>query len=160
MILCDKCKAKEAVMHRIIITNGKKHAQHFCLECAAQAGIMMFKLPSFAELAASEQMSDNSSLKCVCGHTFSDFKKTGMLGCTECYNTFSEKLLPIISSAQLGRTQQKNRSFTSSVPNESEDVVSLQKLLDEAVATENYEEAVILRDKIRALSRDKQEEPK
>lgn len=159
MILCDKCKLKEAVIHRIVITNGKKHAQHFCQECAAQSGLVMFQLPSFVELAGAENASDSSTKKCTCSHTFRDFKKTGVLGCSECYKTFENELMPIISNAQLGRTQHQNRSTSDSVT-DSDNIEALQQRLDEAVACENYEEAAILRDKIRALKSDIQEENK
>lgn len=152
MILCDKCKLKEAVIHRIVITNGKKHAQHFCKDCAAQSGVIMFKLPSFAELAGAENVADSPMKKCVCSHTFRDFRKTGVLGCSECYKTFENELMPVISSAQLGRTQHQNRNSSLDGSGDyAENVDGLQKLLDEAVAAENYEEAAVLRDKIRAL---------
>ena len=156
MILCDKCKTKEAVIHRIVITNGKKHAQHFCSECASQSGVMVFKLPTFAELA-DDANSTNAAFakKCVCGHTFGQFKRTGVLGCAECYKTFESELAPVISSAQLGRSQHQNRSLKNDT---HDDIASLQKKLDEAVAAEEHEEAAVLRDRIRALSRDTQEE--
>ena len=33
-MLCDKCGANEAVVHRIMVINGKKTEQHLCGECA------------------------------------------------------------------------------------------------------------------------------
>ena len=35
----------------------------------------------------------HTELKCpLCGHTYSDFRKSGKLGCGECYNTFRAPL--------------------------------------------------------------------
>ena len=38
-MLCDKCKAKEAVFHYKVSNNGKTTETHLCGECAASVGI-------------------------------------------------------------------------------------------------------------------------
>ena len=36
----------------------------------------------------------------ACGTSFEDFRRTGLLGCAECYNTFRDDLIPVLSNIQ------------------------------------------------------------
>lgn len=146
-MLCDHCQKHEAIIHRIVIINGEKREQHLCAECAQRAGTIVFKLPTFAQLTTKDTPKDEGKT-CVCGITFSDFCETGMLGCAQCYQTFESELAPIVTRAQSGRTQQKNRNMPLSVDVE---IAELQSELDAAVKREEYEQAAILRDRIREL---------
>ena len=37
-MLCEKCKQREATVHRQAIVNGVSHSEHLCSECAAKEG--------------------------------------------------------------------------------------------------------------------------
>lgn len=85
----------------------------------------------------------------VCGQTFSDFKKTGKLGCSECYSTFATPLTEVLS--QLHR----NPVHTGKIPgnmraelSKKQRLISLKTALQEAVKKENYEEAAKLHKEI------------
>lgn len=84
-----------------------------------------------------------------CGITFSDFKSTGLLGCSYCYEHFSKSLIPTIKRVQGGLVH------IGKIPlNASKEVVSKRKIdelkirLRELIALEDFEEAAKIRDEI------------
>ena len=150
-MLCDSCKQNEAVIHRIVVINGKKHEQHLCAQCAEAAGSVSFKLPTFAELMnISFKGAPEEETACECGVTLARFRETGLLGCPKCYDTFREELTPVIERSQGGRRQHLGTrpAFTAASQSELE---KLREELHAAVETEDYEQAARLRDQIRAL---------
>ncbi len=46
----------------------------------------------------------------VCGATFSDYKRTGLVGCAECYAAFREELLPVIRRVQQGNDRHDGKA--------------------------------------------------
>lgn len=91
--------------------------------------------------------------KCpVCGFTQSDFKKTGRLGCSECYGTFGDSLGALL------KAMHKGTAHTGKVPARlhrakvlNGQMKTLRTDLEKAVRDENYEGAADLRDKIRQI---------
>ena len=89
-----------------------------------------------------------------CKLTLSEFRKTGKLGCSNCYSTFKREISTILKNIQWGishrgKIPQKN-SAGLLVKKE------IQKLRGEqshAIDQEEYEEAARLRDKIKELER-------
>ena len=88
----------------------------------------------------------------MCGFTQADFKKTGRLGCSECYGTFSDGLTSLI------KAMHKGTRHTGKVPARlfrgivrSDRLNELKRNLDEAVSKEDYESAATIRDEIRQL---------
>ena len=90
-------------------------------------------------------------IKCPgCGFTQADFKKSGRLGCSECYDTFSEGLDALL------KTMHKGTRHTGKVPagmqlrdDLGKQLKELQSQLDAAVAAEKFERAAELRDDIK-----------
>lgn len=87
-----------------------------------------------------------------CGLAFSDFKRTGLLGCSFCYEHFSAYLMPTIKRVQGGVLH------TGKIPvHASPDIVNKRKLdrlqlqLKELIAEERFEEAAAVRDEIKTL---------
>lgn len=91
--------------------------------------------------------------KCpVCGHTYSDFMRTGKIGCGECYKTFR---LPIKQT--LARIH-PNTVHTGKIPSKSGEELklkrryeSLKAQLSSAVKNEDYETAAKLHKEIKAM---------
>lgn len=153
-MLCDSCKQNEAVVHRIVVINGKKHEQHLCAQCAKAAGSLSFKLPSFAELmnVPFQGQADADEAACACGMTLSRFRETGLLGCPKCYATFQEELEPVIERSQGGRRQHMGvRPAFGASAQEASALEKLKEALRKAVEGEDYERAASLRDQIRAM---------
>lgn len=161
-MLCQECKKNPATVHMTKIMNNKKTEAHLCEDCASgQEDFNWFTPSSINELLTSflqpiqiamakEQMAP---LKCqVCGMDYRQFKKTGKLGCENCYKAFKDELYPIIKRIQGGA------HHTGKIPRGQEvkirtnkEIEALQHKLKEAVEKEAFEEAAILRDSIRDL---------
>lgn len=161
-MLCMICKQKEAKVHLTQIVADKVQKVDLCEECAKSKGVndpggfsvgiadMLLGLGASKEM---EETSGGEELKCPqCGFTQADFKKSGRLGCAECYSTFQEPLSSLLKSMHKGtrhvgkvpQNLQKSRDLL-------EKLRQLQKKLDKAVAAENFEDAAELRDEIRNL---------
>ena len=151
-MLCDSCKQNEAVIHRIVVINGKKLERHLCAQCAKSSGGLTFKLPTFAELMdiASTEPEDQDEPACACGMTLSKFRETGLLGCPQCYQTFRAALAPIIEGSQGGRSQHMGTRPVYGTPAQNE-LDKLRGALRAAIETEDYEQAAQLRDQIRDM---------
>lgn len=101
-----------------------------------------------------------------CGTTYEDFRKTGLIGCAGCYDAFADHMEQIFARVQAsgrhtGRKCVKNADESADgavacpVPPENgppsveQQMEALRCQLRQAVAAEDYEEAVKLRDLIR-----------
>jgi protein arginine kinase activator len=156
---CCVCKEKPATVHLTQIVGDKMQKLDLCEECAKAKGVndttfamadMMLGLGASQEL---ESASAGLELKCTrCGFSQADFKKSGRLGCPECYRTFAEGL------AGLLKTMHKGTRHVGKAPEalrQSRDNIdrlkTLQKKLAKAIEDENYETAAALRDEIKML---------
>ena len=99
-MLCCVCKEKEATVHLTQIAGDKMQKVDLCEDCAKHKGVndptgfsladLLLGLGAGQEIA---QSAGGAEIKCPhCGFTQADFKKSGRLGCAECYVTFSEGL--------------------------------------------------------------------
>jgi protein arginine kinase activator len=93
-----------------------------------------------------------------CGFTQADFKKGGRFGCAECYRTFRDGLESML------KTMHKGIRHTGKVPRHlqraadvSDQLKQLQKRLEKAVESEDFEQAALLRDEIRQLRAQEQQ---
>jgi protein arginine kinase activator len=151
------------------IVSGKMQKVNLCQACSKDRGVddpTGFALTELlaglgtsveTEKPSSNQASGESQAgpvqKCpVCGFTQADFKKTGRLGCSECYHTFAESL------GNLLKAMHKGTSHTGKMPERlwrqhelSERMKHLESDLQKAVQNEDYENAAQLRDQIRRL---------
>ena len=162
-MLCDKCGKNPAAVHRITTINGKTKEVHLCKECAVQEKGMLIDdaFPINALLSSLLDMGTETpikvekleTVKCSqCGQTFGEFKKTGKLGCDKCYDRFRDRLLPLLKRVQ-GNTRHSGKlpkSIGGSLKAKRE-LESLQEELEKAVKAEEYERAVVLRDKIKSI---------
>lgn len=154
MDTCDCCQ-QPAVIHEIDTTNGI--AIHLCKQHAIDAGYSIPETPPVTELI--NQFTVNQSAKqkragCpTCGTTLGRYRKTGLLGCPDCYDRFERNLTPLVIRAHAGGGVHVGR-----VPNKSVELVDIQvrrkqliEELDRAVAREEYERAASLRDQLSGL---------
>ena len=93
-----------------------------------------------------------------CGINYEYFKKHGKLGCDQCYRVFRENLIPLIEQLHSSRLHAGKRPHVDNIRTNSIRHLSRLKLaLDEAVRTEDYEKAAILRDKIKKIEEELKE---
>ena len=157
-MLCNLCKQNEATVHLTQIIQDKVQKVDLCDACSKEKGVSDPAGFSLADLllglGASQELepaSGGPELKCPsCGFTQADFKKSGRLGCADCYQTFSEGLEGLLKSMHKGT---KHLGKAPTAQQQSRDgaakLKQLQKRLDKAVNDEDYETAAGLRDEIR-----------
>jgi protein arginine kinase activator len=157
-MLCDICKQNVATVHLTQMVDGKTKKVDLCEGCSKAKGVDDPTGFSLADLllglGASQEMeaaSGSGDLKCPnCGFTQADFKKAGRLGCSECYNVFSEGLESLLKTMHKGTRHVGKRPHSLQSELElSVRLKSLQKQLDKAIADENFEQAARLRDEIK-----------
>ncbi len=123
---CDVCKTKEAEVFLTQIVEGTIQKVNLCKGCSKDRGVddpTGFALTELlAGLGTSTETENrraragarlwwnsppaawNPTQRCpVCNFTQADFKKTGRLGCSECYQTFSESLGNLLKAMHKGR---------------------------------------------------------
>lgn len=158
---CCVCKEKTATVHLTQIMGDKMQKLDLCEDCAKAKGVndpggfaladLMLGLGAAQEI---EQAAGGLETKCPrCGFTQTDFKKSGRLGCPECYRTFADGLGGLL------KTMHKGTRHTGKVPEslrESRDQADrlklLQKKLAKAIEQEDFEQAASLRDEIKRLT--------
>jgi protein arginine kinase activator len=157
-MLCMLCKQNPAKVHLTQIVEDKMQKVDLCEECAKQKGVNDPSSFSLADLllglGASQEIAQSSSgveIRCAgCGFTQADFKKAGRLGCAQCYTTFSEGLESLLKSMHKGiKHLGKVPAALRQGRDLSERLKHLQKKLDRAVTSEDFEQAASLRDEIK-----------
>lgn len=159
---CQHCNENEASIELTQVVDGRKEILHICEVCAQ-------KMKPSSPLVKNGFMSglldtiNNSGLQVnyikttacsACGMTYGKYKELGQLGCYACYEAFGEKLNPLIrrihgSDRHTGKMPVKYRG-TAKIQRE---VVRLKGQLDQAIRREAFEEAAMLRDRIKALEK-------
>jgi protein arginine kinase activator len=159
---CDKCD-KPATIYLTEIDNGAKTEKHLCEDCAAAEGITIKANPPISELLEDLVMHSAQAhlgspgapgLKCeVCGLEYSEFRRTGLLGCPNDYDAFAPLLEPLIAGAQGGQTVHVGKVPARAGPTQQKQtaMLRLRGQLRNAVAAEDYEIAAGLRDQLREL---------
>jgi len=158
-MLCCICKERKATVFLSQIVGDKLQKVDLCEECARNKGVSDPAGCSLADLlmglgASQEMETAGADLKCPrCGFTHAEFKKSGRLGCAECYSTFFEGLEGLL------KTMHKGTRHVGKVPlalqqsrDQAERLKSLRKKLEKAVEDENFEQAALLRDEIKKTS--------
>ncbi len=165
-MLCDECGKREATVHFEQVVNGRKTVTNLCQECAQKKGIMnvflqpSFNISSLLSALLGSQIKSAPALgpgveetRCpVCGMTYRDFARAGMLGCSRCYKTFEDRLEPLLrrihgSDRHVGKAPVKAGGSAKL----RREVEELKRELAQAVSKEAYEKAAELRDKIKQV---------
>ena len=166
-MLCQHCQKKEATTHIKTMINGEYAEYRLCSECAQELGYGgMF--PDFTAdfggmlgsfLSAALPARSGASRCPECGSTMNDIKKSGKVGCANCYDLFFSELMPTIRSIH-GNTSHigkhpvieytENREEKKDAPDDkAAKIEQLRAELKKAIADENFERAAQLRDEIR-----------
>lgn len=181
-MLCQHCNKNEATTHIKKNINGQREEMHLCSECAKELGVMEeFKMPSMNDLfgdsflgnflgAGVAAMNSLAGIeRCqTCGSSFNDIVKSGHIGCNDCYEKFGDKLEPsirkihgktkhigkFISYDESENTEDKNKKKAEPEVNQIE---VLKGQLKDAVQEQRFEDAAVLRDKIKDLTEGKNE---
>jgi protein arginine kinase activator len=160
-MLCDNCHENEASIHYTELIDNKLIELHLCTSCAQKKGFGAFSstcsLANFIS-GLTEIDSQRTSLKetqevCnFCGMSYNDFKRLGLLGCSECYEKFSDEISQLLRKIH-GTTHHTGKmpAKLSKLVASRKKIMELKEKLKKAVELEEYEKAAKLRDKIKKL---------
>ncbi|WP_139492829.1 UvrB/UvrC motif-containing protein [Brevibacillus dissolubilis] len=169
---CQECGKRPATLHLTKIVNGEKTENHLCEHCAQEKGHFVQGFGNFSinnllsGLLNFDPMSKNAAqgamgnpstatkpMRCeTCGMTYAQFSKSGRFGCSDCYEHFGSKLDPLF------RRIHGNTNHVGKVPERTGGQIKIRKELEQLkstlqqyIATEEFEKAAEMRDRIRAL---------
>ncbi|MGH7507191.1 MAG: UvrB/UvrC motif-containing protein [Longimicrobiales bacterium] len=158
-MVCDHCKQNEAIIHLTQIVDNQMTTFHLCEGCAAEKGLEpgvnvgSVPLTDFlAQVGRGAEAASNGPCP-YCGLKLDEFKKTGRLGCSQCYVTFESNLRGLLRRLH-GGTQHVGKVYLPPDPTRAEQqerLAGLRRKLDRAVELEDFERAAQIRDMIRTL---------
>lgn len=151
---CQSCGKKEATVKYYENINGAKKELHICSDCANKLGFAHFPDIFSPMFVSIPDYIDDEVLECEkCGYTLDDYTKTGLFGCPECYNTFNESLDELFLKihgknrhVKLDKTKSKDK-----IENKKYKIEELKEQIQQLIKEEKYEEAAVIRDKIKKL---------
>lgn len=162
---CSECKKPIAVRYIEIV--GQNITQtSMCSDCPELQRRLHGTHPK--EIVAA-QGPLGTGLECGnCGTTLDEVKRGHRLGCPECYNVFGDILLTEMKAAKrlsprLLATKKVGPIHIGRSPGESLKInlssrlLALDEALKETLKREDYEQAALLRDQIKALTEDQDE---
>lgn len=156
-MLCQKCNKNNATIKYTKNINGVKTDYNLCQNCFNKINQLDFFDTFFNDFFLNNNIKETINEKCnICGNTYENLKNTGKIGCANCYNVFKPKLDVIFNNMQnsnyhIGKTPTSNIKIKT--PTIKEDINLLKQSLKIAIEKEDYEQAIILRDKIKKLER-------
>ncbi|MCC7141255.1 MAG: UvrB/UvrC motif-containing protein [Candidatus Eisenbacteria bacterium] len=160
---CQNCHESEATIHFKEFAQGQLREIHLCDNCAAEKGFHLVieqnKLSIvnqfiwMAENLYPESATKVGMVQCErCGLRFSQFARTGRLGCSDCYTAFASQLPQVLRRVH-GAVRHKGRTPEAVGPGDPgrQALDRLRLDLSRAIEREDFETAARLRDEIRAL---------
>jgi len=162
-MLCEECGKNQATLSITVTTGSGTSTRRLCPECVKKMELNLVKgdiqsfLSSVLSVLGSEKKNSASpELKCTgCGLTFEEFEHTGRLGCAQCYRDFAQQLKPSLQKIH-GRVQHAGRKPKTYAADPSQErmqkISELRRKMDEAVLSENFEEAARIRDELKVLA--------
>ncbi len=148
---CSKCGKNNANITYNQNINGEVTNLNLCEECAHKLGIFNSFDDIFSPMVLDLDYILPEEIKCKkCGYTLSKYRNSGLFGCDSCYDTFKNEIDSILLKLQgKNRNVQKLESNKNDKPESQEE--KLRKELEQLVKDEKFEEAAVIRDKIKKL---------
>lgn len=162
-IHCDLCPNKASVYFTQII-DGKMQKVNLCEKCAREKGVtdptgfaladLLFGIGQQKSLGKPGAPVRRPEQCPSCGMTAEQLKKTGRVGCAQCYSVFSESLGSILRAMHKGmRHEGKVPRHQVARRERSRKLKDLKEQLEKAVAEERFEDAAKFRDAILSVEK-------
>lgn len=165
-MICEKCKKNEAKIRLIKLINKERTETWLCEGCAKEiteitliSSLDPIQGASFQNILNGyfEVLNNNNKEKIEvvcksCGLKYSEFRKSGELGCASCYDSFTEFLRPMIK--RIHGDLEHIGKIPTKAGNEFIEIKRIKRLkedLKKCISDEEYESAAVLRDEIKKL---------
>jgi protein arginine kinase activator len=166
-VTCEVCGEEPATIHLLRVVDGAVSHTHLCPGCAEEMAdqsdglALVLAVPSvLRNLAKPSGSQENVSALApeddrfcaVCGTTLTDFRESGLVGCANCYQVFTEDLERMAAQGtepveHVGKMPRRGPE-TDTLRHE---IMRLERMLRELVACERFEEAAGVRDRLTEL---------
>ena len=160
---CDGCKKNEANLVLHMITNGQVATRSLCMECAKKAheemtqafSTMGMTMAGLDDMRPENTETQRESLRlprmiCAsCRTAYEDIDHDTVFGCPQCYQAFHGQVIDYLSS--LKEQEEPARAAVEPLGMDPAPVTEsdLRERLNDALKTEDYEQAASLRDRLR-----------
>lgn len=161
---CGECKKPIAIRYTEIVGDTITHTS-MCVDCPELQRRLYGTHP---REHVQNQVDPTAALECGnCGTTLEEVKRGHRLGCSNCYSVFEDVILVEIQAAHrlparvslgkkslpihLGRSPGESLAI-----NPASRLLALNEALKETLGREDYEQAALLRDQIKALTENQQ----
>ena len=159
---CENCGERKAKITLTEIENNEMRTVHLCSTCASLKGVSIGAAkPPVADLlahlggSAGGALFDSATESCeYCGMGAGDFRRSGRLGCPQCYAQFARQLRALLRRVH-GASQHLGKTYVTATPDTDPAqarLSTLRRRLERAVEIEDFESAADLRDKIHAIT--------
>ena len=160
-MLCERCGKNKANVKIIKNLNNTTKELWLCSKCAKLEFTLDNNydkdidklLRGFVESIIQNKICEVKKVKCEnCGTNYDYISKNWKFGCEKCYKYFGNGL-----NEKLSKDNIKNRHFgkfpeiEEYILNNKKRIIKLKCDLEDSIATEDYEEAANIRDKIKEL---------
>lgn len=163
---CGECKKKASVLYTEVVKNSIIHTR-MCEDCPE----LQRRLHGISPKKEGEVSLGEAGLCCGnCGTTLDAVRTGNPLGCSECYDVFEDEIIKELISAKsfpsrlsnvkksvplhIGRVSMQSQEMSPALK-----LLGLNEALNETLKREDYEQAALLRDQIKAMT-EKQNERK
>lgn len=163
-MLCDICKERESIISYTKVQGDKIEEVHLCGECAEEKlkidfsknVNIGFQLEEFLKNIfqfTTENISEEDYKECPnCGMSFKEYRESGIIGCSKCYDTFRDEIKNYFKSIS------KLPKHIGNIPENAGKNLKYKRKLDDLeseleilISLEEYESAAVIRDKIKSL---------
>jgi protein-arginine kinase activator protein McsA len=127
---CKGCNEPVSFSYKQI-EKGKTSCYGLCSKCPLKQNLLDQKI---------ETVSCSS-----CSKSLEDLQTSGTVGCLDCYTTFKETCHTLFKALNLSE-------FSPAEQNTKIDIQELQSSLQEAIAKELFEEAALIRDRLKKIT--------
>ncbi len=166
-MLCEDCRENQAEVHLTSIEADEMSTTHLCVGCASRRGLSPDapepgpdEKPPLVDFLAqlgspgSRTPEPVSSEPCpFCGISAADFRRTGRVGCSQCYVHFEPQLRGLLRRIH-GSSQHAGKLYLSEATDISDrlgQISSMRRRMKRAIETEDFETAAELRDRIHEM---------
>ena len=149
---CEHCGERDAEIHLTEIVKDEMTTIHLCSSCAAEKGVSF--LAHMGEGSQETALAGAQEACPYCGTTAQDFRRTGRLGCSQCYAHFAPQIRGLLRRVH-GASQHIGKVYVSAASDLGDRdlrLATLRRRLERAVEIEDFEAAASLRDEILDLN--------
>ena len=152
-MLCDNCKKNQAAVYIEQVSGSEKAELNLCYKCSLdiQAPLSLNNILKGILFGIKTETINTTNCP-SCNLKLIEFRKSGKLGCSQCYPTFKKELDVILKNIQWG-VEHRGKIPKKNAANLilKKEIQNLRKELTQAIELEKYEEAARIRDQIKAI---------